>query len=115
VCWSVVGLFWLVAVVHGPTAATAAPVYGGQATVLNVFYPELWDPHMAGTIGPLAALSPLYNQHVEFNPLNPSEIIGDLAARWEVTENGLTYTFYLHDNVKWWDGKDLTPRMWSSA
>ena len=63
---------------------------------------------MAGTLGPLAALSPLYNQVVEFNPHNPSEIIGDLATRWEVTEDGLTYTFYLHDHVKWWDGKDLT-------
>ena len=76
--------------------------------MLNVIYPELWDPHMAGTLGPLAALSPLYNQVVEFNPHNPSEIIGDLATRWEVTEDGLTYTFYLHDHVKWWDGKDLT-------
>jgi peptide/nickel transport system substrate-binding protein len=108
VCWSVVGLFLLVVFVHWPVAVSAAPVYGGHATVLNVIYPELWDPHMAGTIGPLAALSPLYNQLVEFNPLNPSEITGDLAARWEVTEDGLTYTFYLHDNVKWWDGKDLT-------
>ena len=74
----------------------------------NVFYPEVWDPHIAGTIGPLAAFSPLYNQVVEFNPLKPSEITGDLAKRWDVSGNGLIYTFYLHENVKWWDGKDLT-------
>ena len=65
-------------------------------------------PHIAGTIGPLAAFSPLYNQIVEFNPLKPTEITGDLAKRWEVSSNGLIYTFYLHENVKWWDGKDLT-------
>jgi peptide/nickel transport system substrate-binding protein len=45
---------------------------------------------------------------VEFNPLNPTEVIGDLAKSWEVTEGGLAYVFHLHDNVKWWDGKDLT-------
>src|SRR5688572_25220161 len=99
--WRVVGLCLLMVCVGWPPAATAAPVYGGHGTVLNVIYAELWDPHMAGTIGPLAALSPLYNQLVEFNPLNPSEITGDLATRWEISDDGLTYTFYLHDNVKW--------------
>lgn len=89
-------------------AQTPAPGSGGHATVLNVFYPEVWDPHIAGTIGPLAAFSPLYNQIVEFNPLKPSEITGDLAKRWDVSSNGLIYTFYVHENVKWWDGKDLT-------
>lgn len=92
----------------GAEAQAPAPGAGGQATVLNVIYPEVWDPHIAGTIGPLAAFSPLYNQIVEFNPLKPSEITGDLAKRWDVSSNGLTYTFYLHENVKWWDGKDLT-------
>ncbi len=104
---AIVLLLLAVAVSWAP-AATSAPVYGGHATVLNVIYPEVWDPHIAGTIGPLAAFSPLYNQLVEFNPLNPTEITGDLAKRWEVTEGGLAYTFYLHEHVKWWDGKDLT-------
>jgi peptide/nickel transport system substrate-binding protein len=91
-----------------PRTAAAAPVYGGHLTVLNAGYPEVWDPHIAGTLLALAATSPVYNQIVEFNPLNHTEIIGDLAKHWEVTEGGLAYVFHLHDNVKWWDGKDLT-------
>src|SRR6266540_5709110 len=89
-------------------AATSVPVHGGHATVLNYAYPEVWDPHIAGTLGAMAAISPLYNQVVEFNPLNPSEIIGDLAKSWEVMDDGLTYIFHLHEHVQWWDGKDLT-------
>lgn len=89
-------------------APTAGGVYGGHATVLNYAYPEVWDPHIAGTLGAMAAISPLYNQVVEFNPLKPSEIIGDLAKSWEVTDGGLTYIFHLHEHVEWWDGKDLT-------
>jgi peptide/nickel transport system substrate-binding protein len=76
--------------------------------MLNYAYPEVWDPHIAGTLAVNAAIGPLYNQVVEFNPLNPSEIIGDLAKRWEVTDGGLTYIFHLHEHVTWWDGRDLT-------
>ncbi len=88
--------------------ATSVPVHGGHATVLNYAYPEVWDPHIAGTLGALAAISPMYNQVVEFNPLNPGEVIGDLAKSWEVRDGGLAYMFHLHEGVKWWDGHDLT-------
>jgi peptide/nickel transport system substrate-binding protein len=91
-----------------PRTTAAVPVYGGHAVVLSAGYPEVWDPHLAGTIFALAAISPLYNQVVEFNPLNPSEVIGDLATQWEVQDAGGTYIFHLHEHVKWWDGKDLT-------
>jgi ABC-type transport system substrate-binding protein len=92
-----------------PTAAPVpAGVYGGHINILNVGYPEVWDPHIAGTVLANAAVSPLYNQVVEFNPSKPDEIIGDLAKTWEVKDDGLTYIFHLHEQVKWWDGKDLT-------
>jgi peptide/nickel transport system substrate-binding protein len=88
--------------------AAATPVYGGHLTILNAGYPEAWDPHLAGTLFALAAVAPVYNQVVEFDPTNPKDIIGDLAKSWEVTEAGSTYIFHLHEHVKWWDGKDLT-------
>ncbi len=91
-----------------PTLSAAGGIYGGHAVVLNYAYPEIWDPHLAGTLGALAAISPMYNQVVEFNPLNPSEVMGDLATHWEVQEGGMTYVFHLHKNVKWWDGHNLT-------
>jgi peptide/nickel transport system substrate-binding protein len=91
-----------------PAIAAASPVYGGHLVVLNYAYPEVWDPHLAGTLAANAAISPMYNQLVEFNPSNPSEVIGDLAKSWEASADGLTYTFHLHDNVMWWDGKPLT-------
>jgi len=91
-----------------PTLSAAGGIYGGHAVVLNYAYPEIWDPHLAGTLGALAAISPMYNQVVEFNPLKPSEVIGDLATHWEVQDGGMIYVFHLHKNVKWWDGHNLT-------
>ena len=90
------------------TSVAAEPKRGGDAVVLNYAYPEVWDPHIAGTLGALGSISPVYNQVVEFNPLKPDEVIGDLANTWEVQDNGLTYIFHLHENVTWWDGNDLT-------
>ena len=93
-----------------PQVAMAAPQgkQGGHGYVLNYAYPESWDPHISGTLAANAAISPMYNQVVEFNPLNPKEVIGDLAKSWDVSDDGAVYTFELHDNVQWWDGRPLT-------
>ena len=36
------------------------------------------------------------------------EICPDLAKEWTISEDGLTYTFYLHEGVKWHDGVPFT-------
>ena len=55
---------------------------------------------MGGNLAVTAVVSPLYNQVVEFNPRNPGEVSGNLATGWEVTNDGLTYIFHLHEQVK---------------
>lgn len=36
------------------------------------------------------------------------EALPDLAQSWDISEDGLTYTFHLHENAKWHDGEALT-------
>ena len=70
--------------------------------------PGLWDMHFAGHLTATAVpAGPLHNQLVEFNPVNPTEIIGDLAESWTVSEDGKNYTFRLRD-APWWDGQPVT-------
>ena len=70
--------------------------------------PGTWDVHSGSSMfATLVPSSPQFNQLVEFNPVNPSEIIGDLAESWEVNADGTVYTFRIHD-ATWSDGQPVT-------
>ena len=94
-----------------PTAVitfTGVGVQGGDARLLTTGYPELWDPHLMGTIVGLEGGSPLYNQVVEFNPISPDIVIPDLAESWEKSDDGMTYIFKIRRGGTWQDGQDIT-------
>jgi ABC-type transport system substrate-binding protein len=70
-------------------------------------------------VGELKYLNPVYVQsdadkaasHLIFNGLvkiDKNQILPDLADRWEISANGVTYTFYLKKNVLFHDGSNLT-------
>jgi ABC-type transport system substrate-binding protein len=45
---------------------------------------------------------------IVFGPHNYPQIIGDLAKSWTVSDDYLTYTFTLHEGVKFHDDSELT-------
>lgn len=54
-------------------------------------------------------LCQVYNNLVRFNLVDGlRSIVPDLATSWEVTEDGLTYTFTLREGVKFHDGADFS-------
>jgi peptide/nickel transport system substrate-binding protein len=46
----------------------------------------------------------LYNGLLMTNPYDWQEIVRDLAHSWEASSDGMKYTFFLEENVKWHDG-----------
>lgn len=94
----------------GPGAATApqTPRRGGILKVAVAGEPGSLDIHQETSIFSVEPLAPAYNGLVTYDPLNPEKIIGDLAERYEISPDGLTYTFFLQKNVKWHDGKPFT-------
>ena len=82
-----------------------------QAMILEiaaVTNPSNWDPQSGSSLyGTLIPTSPRFNQLVEYDPVNPTEVIGDLASGWTLNPDGTAYTFTLHD-AQWHDGAPVT-------
>ena len=100
-----------------PTAtprAAATPIpsagakYGGLLRMSAYADTKDWDPLGSSSLSSVISYSQLYNQIVQYDTENTNEIIGDLAEDWEISADGLTYTFHLRDDMQWTDGNEIT-------
>jgi len=87
-------------------AAEGAPQAGGQLRLLVQPEPPVLLT-LAHTAGPTTRVSGkvtegLLAYGLDFKP------IPQLATAWQVSEDGLEYTFKLREGVKWHDGRDFT-------
>lgn len=89
-------------------AQDGTPRAGGILTMNLTSDPADFDPMATTTNRVLYIASACYNQLVQFDPMQPETIIGDLARDWTVSDDGLTYTFNLHDGVLFHDGQPFT-------
>ncbi len=89
-------------------AAAAAPATRGQVvysvvgTDVRILNPILQSDTVSGAI-----TDRLFEPLVNTDPTSGS-IIGTLAEKWDVSSDGLSYTFHLRDGVKFHDGQPLT-------
>ena len=91
------------------TRATPAPMarYGSVAVMAANSDVQDWDPAGSGSFASVLAYSQLYNQIVQYDTTDTNEIVGDLAKSWDVSPDGQTITFHLHEDIRWQDGRDL--------
>jgi peptide/nickel transport system substrate-binding protein len=92
----------------GSALAQDPPVTrGGSVTVSIVADPPGWDPTIS-TSQEIARVTygNVYEGLVRFN--RNGEIVPALAERWDVSEDGLTWTFHLRSGVKFHDGSMLS-------
>ena len=109
------GCVWLLSVVMllGLWAMPAAlaqekPQYGGMLRVAIAGDPPSLDMHQESTFLVTIPFSTVYNTLIQFDPHGYPKIIGDLAKSWTVSDDQMTYTFTLHQGVKFHDGSELT-------
>lgn len=65
------------------------------------------DPHLATQAGDYNVLSALLEGLVSEDPVDLHPVPG-VAERWEVSSDGLTYTFHLRADARWSDGEPVT-------
>ncbi len=89
----------------------AVPGGAGPATGGAVVYPIAGDPTF-NPWHPQALVPSVFPNRVIFNGLTKPgkdlQSAPDLAERWEVSKDGLTWTFFLRRNVRWHDGQEFT-------
>jgi len=96
-----------------PTAApatAAAPAKPAAQTsskdTLTIAYcciQSTLDPHFAATTADVLFMRNIYNSLVRYKP-DSTEIVPDLATSWQVSPDGLEYTFKLRQDVDWQKG-----------
>lgn len=92
-----------------PAATPASEVRtGGTLMPLMSWDPPHFDIHQTETFLCTSYIAPAYNGILGFSPTETGVIEGELARDWEISDDGLTYTFTFHPNIKWHDGEDFT-------
>lgn len=86
------------------TEAPAAPLVLKIANSANI---TTWDP-IASFSTEASYLANTYEQLLRINPPGSAEIYTPLLAEsWEVSEDGMSYTFHLRSGVKFHDGEAM--------
>src|SRR5712692_6555295 len=98
----------LVAAFPAALQAADAPRRGGVLlAAIGADAPSL-DPHQESTFATMELVAPLYSTLLQIDPLSYPKIIGDLATEWNISPDGLTYTFKVRPGVRFHDGSPLT-------
>ena len=90
------------------SATAQEPQHGGQLVVGVVQGdPDTFDCHATRSIGSLYRLAPHYSTLLRYSSVNYPAIEGDVADSWEVSADGLVYTFHIRPGVVFHDGSSL--------
>ena len=90
-----------------PTAALAQEGASGGTLVAAIgAEPDQLDPHVTSSYNSFQVLENVFDTLVE--PDENLEMVPALAESWEISEDGLTYTFDMRDGVTWHDGSPVT-------
>jgi dipeptide transport system substrate-binding protein len=94
-------------------AAALALSFAAAAEAKTLVYcsegsPENFNPQINTTGTSFDAAYPVFNRLVEFEA-GSTNVVPGLAEKWDVSDDGLTYTFHLRKGVKFHSNKSFKP------
>src|SRR4030042_3863984 len=88
------------------TKGKEKPVFGGTYRRPLEFMPRTLDPALIADIYSVTIIQQLFDGLVQFDQnLN---VIPSIAKSWKISHNGLTYTFFIKEGVKFHNGREVT-------
>lgn len=96
------------------------PEYGGVMRVATTADPPSLDPIKDPSYQTMYAVGYTYSKLIDYKfgkdiPYGTDELEGDLAESWEMSEDGLTWTFELREGVKWQNVAPVNGREFTAA
>ncbi len=91
-----------------PVSAQEKPRTGGILTWFDYGDPGRLDVHAESPLVVQQATAGIYSGLLQYDPDEPTRIVGDVAEHWTVSADGKTYTFHLRKGVKWHDGQPFS-------
>jgi peptide/nickel transport system substrate-binding protein len=106
---ALIALVWLAA---PPAVAQEKPRPGGELVFVVPSEPPSYDGHQEETFGLIHPIAPHYSTLMRVDPFDKTgtKPVGDLAESWNISKDGLTYTFKLRKGVKFHDGAEMTSK-----
>ncbi len=93
----------------GAAAWADTPQRGGEFVYsVSQGDPVTFDCHAGASITTMLRVAPHYSTLLKVDPANYPEVVGDVAKSWTISDDGLTYTFELHPDIRFHDGSALT-------
>jgi peptide/nickel transport system substrate-binding protein/oligopeptide transport system substrate-binding protein len=81
------------------------PVSGGTYRRPLEFKPRTLDPALATDLYAVTVIQQLFDGLVQFD--SDLNVIPAIAKSWKISSDGLTYTFYLREGVKFHNGREV--------
>lgn len=80
----------------------------GRAASLRMLWrePETLDPTTGGYVLAAPMVSNLFSGLVRYD--EDTNVVPDVAHRWEISDDGCRYTFHLREDARWSDGRPVT-------
>ncbi len=89
-----------------PAGGATAPVRGGELHLASAFDIKSLDPAVASDVLTSETVELMFAGLVDFD--ESGHVVPDLAERFERSEDGMTYRFFLREGLKFHDGSPLT-------
>ena len=106
-------LLLLLGTPHLARAAGAEDRRDGIVRIHQRYYPQSLDPQMSSGVEVATFLSTNYEGLTRLD--EELDVVPASAERWEFSDDGLTITFHLRDNLTYSDGSPLTAERFADA
>ncbi|WP_315975131.1 ABC transporter substrate-binding protein [Microvirga yunnanensis] len=104
----------LLAILCVPAVLATAPLSGKTLVYCSEGSPENFYPGVNTTGTSSDASEPIYDRIVDFER-GGTKVVPGLAETWDISEDGLVYTFYLRHNAKWHSNTSFKPTRTANA